>query len=171
MSYGTTVAKNRIVRQVAPNSVFAAAQPVLSSSVTFNQGDLIAFDTSAKVLKAVSASTDGANILGIAPVSVSSGKLISPYQGTAVDAAQAITDLSGPIYGVVAKLKLLSGDVFHPGDKVYLTAASDAQTVSSTDPGDGNHVGIFQDAQVTAVSGSEGNVLVGARYGLAGFSV
>jgi hypothetical protein len=172
MAYGTTVAKNRIVRQVAPKSIFASAQPVLSSAVSFNQGDLIAFDTTDKILKAVTADTDGANILGVAPVSVSGGKIVSPYQGTAVDAAQAITDMSGPIFGVVAKLKLLAGDAFEPGDKVYLTVAGDAQTVTSTDPGDHMHVGIYQGVSVgSAAAGQEGEVLVGARYGLDGLSV
>lgn len=166
----STLAVNNIVRGENAKSIFESAKAVISSAVTCNQGDLIAFDTSAKILKAVTATSDAANILGVACQTLVSGKVKSPYSGTAVDASQALEDVKGPVYSVVAKLSLLSGDTFHPGDKVYL-AATDAQTVTVTDPGDHNHVGIFQGAQVTAGSGSTGEVLVGARYGMASLSL
>lgn len=160
-----TTAKNRIKLSVSPKSLIDHAKSVLSSAVSFNQGDLIALDTGTNLLKAVTATTDAANILGIAKVTVASGKIASPYQGTAVDASVAISEIPGPEYGSVVSLKLKSGDAFTPMCKVYLADGQDCQTVSSVDPGDGNSIGIYQGGSVTATSGSEGDILLGSRYG------
>lgn len=160
-----STSKNNIVRSVAPKSLFESAKPVLSSAVDYNQGDLIAFDTSSKILKAVSSTADAGNLLGVARQKVVDGVVQSPYV-TAVDASVAIEDMAGPVYGVVASLTLKTGDAFNPGDKVYIVA-SDPQTVTVTDPGDGKNVGIFQGSAVASASaGQTGDVLVGARYGL-----
>jgi len=162
-----SVSQNNIVRSVNPKSLFESAKPVLSSAVTCNQGDLIAFDTSAKVLK-VAGTADIDTLLGVSRVKLINGVVASPYQGTAVDASVAISDVAGPVYGVVAFFSLKVGDNFNPGDKVYLT--SDPQTVTSTDPGSGKNLGLFQGplAVVSAGTGQVGDVLVGARYGLSG---
>ena len=58
-----SVAKNNIVRQIAPKTIFGSALGVLSTSVTYNQGDLIAFDATNKILKPVTGAGDAANIL------------------------------------------------------------------------------------------------------------
>lgn len=159
---------NNIVRSVAARSLFDSAKKVLTSSVTFNQGDLIAFDTSNHILKAVSATGDAANILGVAVEKISSGVVSSPYTGTAVDSSVAIEDIKGPVYGVVATMTMKTGDTFHPGDKAYVVA-SDAQTVTATNPGDGNYIGIYQGALVSSASaGQTGEFLIGCRYGAGG---
>jgi hypothetical protein len=157
--------KNNIVRSVAPKSLFESALPVLDNTVTYNQGDLIAFDTNNGVLKAA-ATGDIDNLLGVARQTLIDGVMPSPYQGTAVDASQAIEDVAGPVYGIVASMVLLNGDTFNPGDKVYLTA--DPQTVTVTNPGSGKNCGIYQGRAITAGSASVGDVLIGARYGLSG---
>lgn len=162
-----TVAKNRITRSVRPGSAFESAKSVISSASTWNQGDLVYFDDTANVLKAVTADADGATFCGIARQSIVAGKPLSPYQGTAVDGAQAIEEIGGPQFGVIAKLKLKSGDTFNPGDLVYATAV-DAQTVSSAGT---NAIGIFQDATIVASSGSEGQVLLGNRLRTSGLAI
>lgn len=162
-----TQAKNNIVRAVAPKSIFESAKAVLSATNDWNQGDLLAFDTTSKVLKAVTAVTDSANILGVAKQTVVDGKVKSPYV-TDVDASAAIENLAGPVYGVVAELKLTTGDTFAPGAKVYLTA-TDAQTVTSVQPGAEPHIGIYQGKNIaSAAAGAVGEILVGARYGADG---
>ena len=148
-----TTALNRIVREVNPSSYFESALPLIDATVSFNQGDLLYLDTSGHLIKAVTSDSNGATFLGISRATIVSGKLVSPYQGTAVDAAQAISDIAGPQFGVVAKMKLKSGDTFNPGIAVYACSV-DAQTVSSTGS---NIIGYFQDAQVTAGSSSQGN--------------
>lgn len=159
----STIAQNNIVRQVGLKSMFESAKPVLSTAVTFNQGDLIAFDTTNKVLKAFAASGDGANILGVARNTIVSGVMPSPIQGTAVDASQAIEDLAGPGYGVVAFFKATAGDTWNPGDAVY-GSLTDAQTVQKTALG--SSIGIYQGSAIaSAVAGQSILVLVGARYG------
>lgn len=159
-----STANNNIVRLVAPKSIFESAYGVLSSSVTYNQGDFIAFDTSAKVLK-VAGTADIDNLLGIARQSIVNGVAPNPYQGTAVDASQAIADVAGPVYGVVASMVLKTGDAFTLGCKVYLTA--DPQTVTVTDPGSGaKNCGIYNGplAVASAAAGQKGDILIGARY-------
>lgn len=159
---------NNIVRSVAPKSLFESAFPVLSTAVTYNQGDIIAFDTSSKILKPFSATGDAANILGVARQTLVSGKAASPYQGTAVDAAQGISDVAGPVYGVVASLVLTTGDTVTPGAKVYASAV-DPQTVTATDNASGAFLGLYQGRGVTsAASGTQIPVLIGARYNLPG---
>jgi hypothetical protein len=159
-----TIAKNRIVRSVAPNSAIADLTSVLSSAISYNQGDLLYFDDALNLVKPIAADANGATFLGIAQQSVVSGVPKPVYQGTAVDASVAIEGLAGPAYGVEAKMKLKSGDVFNPGDLVYGTAV-DAQTVSSAGT---NAIGIYVGSTVTAASGSEGVVRLGLRFRTSG---
>jgi len=157
-----TSPKNRIVRQVAPISLFEEALALVSSAVSWNQGDLIYLDTATNLLKPLASDGNAATICGIARQTIVSGKLSPVYQGTQVDASVAIEGLAGPQAGVIAKMKLKSGDAFVPGGAVYY--GGDAQTVSSAGT---NIVGIFQDASITAGASSEGNVmLVQYRAGL-----
>ena len=151
-----TTKKNNIVRGGAQaRSVFPSALNLISSAISFNQGDLCYLDTTNHLIKPLDSDAHAAYALGVAVNTIVSGKLVSAYQGTAVDAAQAIEDVSGPVYDVIANFKLKSGDSFVAGQAVYY--GGDAQTVSSTGT---NVVGIFQDAAITAGSGSTGNVLV-----------
>jgi len=150
-----TTAKNRIVRQVAPISIFEEASALVSSAISWNQGDLLYLDTTNKLLKPIASDANAATICGIARQTIVSGKLSPVYQGTAVDASTAIEGLAGPQAGVIAKLKLKSGDAFTPGCACYY--GGDAQTVSITGT---NVVGYFQDAAITASSTSEGQVML-----------
>ena len=156
-----TVAQNRITRSVNPYSLFESAKALISSAISFNQGDLLYLDTTNHLIKPIALAADSATFLGIARVTISSGKLVSPYQGTAVDAAQAISDIPGPQAGVVAKLKLNSGDSFTSGCDVY-PVAGDAQTVTVTGGVGISAIGVFQGAAVTAGAGSEGEVYLRA---------
>jgi hypothetical protein len=162
----STVGSNRIVKSILPKSVFDDAKAVISSAISFFQGDLMYLDTTNHLIKRVAATGDAATFIGIADESISSGKLLGPYTGlTLTDAAEAIGPVQGPKSGVIASMKLKSGDAFVPGGLVYLADGQDCQTVSSVDPGDHFHIGIFQDAAVTAGAGSVGKVLIGSRYG------
>lgn len=156
---------NNIVRGGSQSkSMFESALPVLDSSVSYNQGDLIAFDTSGKVLKAVAGSGDSANFLGVAVNTVVNGLPKQAYLGTAVDASVGASDMAGPQYSVVASLYLTSGDAFTSGAPVYLT--TDAQTVTVTQPGSESAIGIFVGSAVTpAASGTKGDVRIGCVYG------
>jgi hypothetical protein len=85
-----TTAKNRIVRQVAPISLFEDATALVSSAISWNQGDLVYLDTTNHLLKALDSDAHAATICGIARQTISSGKPYPVYQGTQVDAAAAI---------------------------------------------------------------------------------
>lgn len=154
---------NNIVREVALKSLFESALPVLSTSVNYNQGDLLSYDNTNNILKPVTGNGDSTFILGVARQTIVNGKTASPYT-TAVDGSQAIEDVAGPAYGVVASLKLTSGVDYIPGKPVYLTT-TDAQTVTSQ--AGGSSIGLFQGrAIVSAAAGLTGDVLIGARFNL-----
>ena len=153
-----TTPKNRIVQSVSPKSIFPEVSNLVDATISYNQGDLLFLDEAAHLVKPVVGDASGEFILGIAPQTVVLGKPRSAYQGTAVDAAQAFEALSGPVYGVVATMKLKVGDSFVPGGDIFCSAV-DAQTVSSAGT---KLIGVYQGAAVTAVSGSQGPVLLGA---------
>lgn len=160
-----TTARNNLIRQVAPKSLFASALPVLSSAsgCTWNQGDLLCMDSNVGYLRPVTGTGDSSILVGCAVNTVVSGIQPSPVQGTAVDASAAIEDMSGPLYGTVHQLLLASGQTYKPGAAVYLTS-TDAQTVTAASGGVA--IGLFQGKQVTtSATGTYGDVLVGARFG------
>lgn len=160
-----TVARNNIIRSVNVGSVFESAKHMLSATNDWNQGDLLAVDSG--VIKAVTAVTDSAAFLGVAKQTIIDGKVQSPYSGTAVDASASIDDVAGPVFGVVASLKLKATEAFAPGALVYLDPA-DAQTVSSVQPGTEPSIGVYQGPNVaSATSGQLGEIYIPkARYGL-----
>jgi len=161
MTYG----RNNLVRSVNPQSLFESAYPVLSSACNWNQGDMLMYDATNNILNAVTGTGSAANLVGVAVQTIVNGKVPSPYQGTMVDASQGISDIAGPQYGCVFSMFLTSGNTFTPGLPVYIGA--DAQTVTTTAVG--SSVGIYQGVEVTpSGTGTLGNVLIGARYGLGG---
>lgn len=152
---------NKIVRDLGKKSVFPSAQAVISSAVSFNQGDLIVFDNTANLLAVPALESEGLTFVGIAEVTIVSGKLASPHV-TDVDASSAISDIPGPVYGVVAKLVCKTGDALAPGDLMYLDPATGRRgvTVAGT-----KAIGIYQGAVVaSAAAGQEIEVLLGTRF-------
>jgi hypothetical protein len=126
------------------------------------------FDTTALNIRAVTATGDAATLIGISDVQVTSGKLAGPYDGlTAVDASQVGPDFVGPKFGVEADMVLNTGDAFTMGCKVYLKDTTNTQTVSVSNPGDNNYIGLFVDMNgpvTSASAGQVGRILIGCRY-------
>lgn len=153
---------NRISRNGGvKKTLFPSALAVIDSTVSFNEGDLLVFDDTNNRLKVPAAEAEGSTFLGIAEVTVVSGKLASPYLGTAVDAANAISDIPGPAFNVVCKLTLKTGDTIAPGDDVFLDPATGTSgvTVSGT-----KAIGTYQGPAVaSAPAGTIVEVLLGCR--------
>jgi hypothetical protein len=158
---------NNIVRGGAQGrSVFSSLLPVLSTSVSFNQGDLLYFNTSTHVV-APAATGNAANCLGVAINTIVNGVPKSPYT-TAVDASEGFSDLGGPLYGVVASLILDTGSTVNPGTLLYYSTVG-AQNVTPTQPGSDPAIGIWVGPAVSSsAAGAKGDVLVGAAYGMTG---
>lgn len=154
--------KNTVVREIAPKSIFEDATKLVNSSLSYEQGDLLVWDGTAKLLKVPTLEADGATFLGIARQKLVSGQPQSPYQGTAVDAAQKTPALAGPLYGVVARCVAKTGDAFAKGDLVYLDPATGGRGVSSAGT---KAIGVYQgDTIASATAGQEIEVLIGARH-------
>lgn len=150
---------NKITRSVNPKSAFESAKAVISSSLSFNQGDLLALDTTNHILKVVNAETDSANFQGIARVTIVNGKIASPYN-TDVVASQAIADVPGPQVGVVAKCVLKTGDSLNPGQVVGLYPTAGTRGVSSTVTT--NAIGVYQGPAIAnAAAGTEVEIYMG----------
>ena len=155
---------NKITRSVAPKSLFESAINVITSAVTIAQGDLVIFNDTSNILDLPAAEADGATFLGIARVSISAGKVVSPYQGTAVDASGAIVDVPGPQYGVIAKLVLKTGITIAPGDRVFLDPATGTRGVTNTGT---KAIGIYQGPAIAgSAAGQEIECYLGARFPL-----
>lgn len=153
--------KNTIVRSVAPKSIFESAKSVITTAVSFAQGDLLVFDDTNNRLKVPAAEAEGSTFLGVARVTIVSGKLESPYN-TDVVGSQGIQDIPGPVYGVVAKCVIKTGDTIAPGDLVYLDPATGTRGVTVTGT---KAIGIYQGPAVAgAAAGTEVEILIGARH-------
>lgn len=153
---------NTLARRVATKTIFVDAKPVLDSSVSFNQGDLLVLDATANLIKKPALETEAATFLGVAVVTIVAGKPAGVYQSD-VDASAAIQSVPGPEYGDVHRVILKGGDAIEPGDSVYLDPAtgSRAVSVSGTLP-----IGIYQGKALTAAAaGTEIEVLIGSRIG------
>jgi hypothetical protein len=149
---------NNINRSVAPKSLFESAKSVIDNTVTIKQGSLVCLIGGLLALAA--AETDGATFLGVMRESVVDGKSASPYN-TAVVASQAINDIPGPVYGVIAKLTLKTGETINPGADVFLDPATGADGVAASGT---KSIGIYQGAPIVgSAAGQQVLVLVGAR--------
>ena len=153
---------NNIVRSVAPKNVYPSVKNLIDATVTYNQGDVLVLK--AGLVQRPTAEADSAQACGVATLTVVLGKEKSPYSGTAVDAAEGPREMPGPVYGVVAKLKLKAADTFNEGDPVYIDIAGDAEsrTVTTT-IGTSSAIGYFVGKSITAAAGDEGEVHVGAQ--------
>lgn len=158
---------DRIVRGDNGQTLFDEGKWACDASSTWNQGDLIMFNTTAHALRRVAATGDALTCVGIADNVVTGGVLAGPYDGlTAVNAAQVSPGFVGPKFGCVASMKLKTSDALNIGNKVYLVDGGDSQTVTVTDPGDGNYIGIFVGpaAVASAAAGQQGQIKIGARF-------
>ena len=165
-----TTAYNNIIRGGAQGrSLFPSALPLLDSTVNYNQGDLICFDTSNNLL--IPAATGNvANLLGVAVNTIVAGKPKSPYPGVPV--TEGASDLAGPLFSVVATFIAETGSTLAPGDLVYLSSV-DAQHVADTDPGSNGSIGIYTGSQGSfnsTAAGQKVDILVGARFGMSGLT-
>lgn len=155
--------KNTITRDVRRASVFESAINVISSALSFKQGDFLVFNTSTNLLQLPVAETDGDTFVGVATVSVSSGKLIGPYTGIP-DAVSnsSINDVPGPVYGVIAKCVAKTGIALSPGGLVYLDPATGTRGIAATGT---KAIGVYQGAAIaSAVAGQEVEILICCRF-------
>jgi len=156
-------AKNTIVREVGRKSIFESAINVISTAVSFNQGDLLVLNDTSNLIAIPAAETEGNTFLGVATVSILNGKLIGPFTGIP-DAVttSAVSDIPGPVYGVIAKCVAKTGIALNPGDPIYLDPATGTRGVTNTGT---KIIGIYQGPVVaSAAAGSEIEVLIGARH-------
>lgn len=165
-SYGSSV--DRVRRGGAQaRSVFESGLPgVKIGTPTFNQGDLMCYDSTVPGIRAVTATTDAAAFLGVSPVSVVAGKLAGPYDGlTQTNAAQAAQEFRGPIHDADFSMQLKIGDAFTFGCKVYLVDGGDTQTVTITDTlAAGNYIGYYVGDAITPAAATTGTVHIISRY-------
>ena len=156
----STALKNKVVREVAPNAIFEDASDVITSALTCAQGDLLCLI--AGVVALAVAETDGATFLGASRQKLVSGQPQSPYQGTAVDAAQAAPRLPGPQYGIESLCVAKTGDAFAPGVEVYLDPATGSRGVQAAGT---KVIGVYVGPTIASASaGQEITVRLGSRY-------
>lgn len=160
--------KNTVVKQISTKQIFPDVKNLTNSSISYVQGQHLIFDSANHVVRAPTAESEASTYLGIASLDISSGKPVSPYQGTAVDAAQAVPSMNGPIYGDTFLMTLKTGDSLSPGDNVYVYLAAGVNGVGSSAGATGTKViGVYVGTQgtiSTAAAGLQIECLIGARF-------
>ncbi len=152
---------NKIARRVARNTIIADIVNFIGASSTWNQGDLLILDTTNNIVAKAAVQSDGANFLGISPVTLVNGKFPSSYS-TDVDASVGFCSVPGPEFGDEYYVTLKAGDAVVPGSKLYLAPLTGANVVSIT----GNkQVGTYIGPAMTAVTG--GSTIVAKLYAAA----
>lgn len=152
---------NSLARKIATKTRFVDIKDKLNSTVSFNQGDLLVWDDTNKLVKKAAAETDGEFALGIAPVTIVSGKYPQAYN-TDVNASVAQAATPGPEYGDVHRVMLKGGDAVVAGQELFLYPAGGGRFVQAAGT---KSVGIYQGKALTAATGgTEIEMLVGARW-------
>lgn len=152
---------NNIKSEIAVNSIFRDVGGLVTSTTTWEAGDILVFDDAANKVKAASAEADGLTVLGVAVQSVTNGVIFGPYTGiTDNSAAIQAGALAGPVFGVEAELILATGSTIAAGDLVYI---SDAKTVAVTGT---KAIGIYVGSKsiTGSVAGQKIVVRMGARF-------
>lgn len=152
---------NSLAREIATKTIYPNATPLIPLSLSFNEGDLLCYDSSAHLIKLPTAETDGATFLGVAPITVVNGKPKAAYV-TDVDASVGQPAMPGPQYGSVYYVHLKAGDAVVPGSALYIDATGTVgRNVTSTGT---KQIGIYQGPALTAPTGGQQvEMLVGAR--------
>ena len=140
---------NKIARRVARNTIIADVQSFIGASTSWNQGDLLILNTTTNTVARAAVQSDGANFLGMAPVTIVNGKLPEIYT-TDVDSALGYGSIPGPEFGDEYFVTLKAGDAVVPGTALYLAPLTGYNVVSIT----GNkQVGIYIGPAMTAATG------------------
>lgn len=156
------VQSNTMQLNVSTRSLFPNAHALISSAISFVQGDLLYLDTTAHLIKKITVETQSATFLGVAPVTVVSGVYPKAYV-TDVDASVGIPAIPGPQYGSVFTCKLKAGDAIVPGQLVYADPGTAGNGVSVTVGTES--IGIYQGAALTAATGgTDIGVLINQCY-------
>jgi hypothetical protein len=162
-----TQINNNIRKSIAPKSHFDDMSALLdpTTPVSFNQGDLMCYDTGTFKLRPIAADADTQHSVGVSRSTVVNGLPKSAYP-TAVDASQAPTAIAGPLYGVEVLLTGTAGDAVNPGALIYANPAQDAQSVTVTAPSGASHaIGHYNGPAIAAVvAGQQLNVVLGSRF-------
>lgn len=143
--------------------IFEDLQGKVASTTSFNTGDLLCWDATNHIVYLATAEGNGSTFLGMSDVSVTSGHLLSPYQGTDVDASQPSYEILGPKYSCQVLCVLKTGDSLNIGDSVYLDVATGTRGVTASGT---KAIGIYagRAAVSSAAAGTEIIVLLGARF-------
>lgn len=155
---------NPIARKVATNAVISNIVNAVTPSLSFNEGDLLIWDSSNHVVAKAVAESEGITFIGVAVVTIVNGLLPASYV-TSVDASLATPAISGPQFGDEYHVILTAGQTITTGSPVYLDPVTGTRNVQSSGT---KIVGIYTGAQGASVTAATGGTVIycklGARY-------
>lgn len=158
---------NTEVHIIAPKQIFPDVRGLVSSVSDWNQGDLLMFDTSAKIVRAVTAEGEGTYSLGIAQNNVTDGVPVGPYSGLATSSSTTAMSVNGPVYGNSYNMVLKTSETISPGSYVYSYPTGGANYVAATASSSATvPVGLYigHITVTSAAAGTQIECLIGARY-------
>lgn len=157
--------KNTVNKQIREGAVIPDVKSFTNASISYNQGDLLIFDTANNVVRAPSAEAECAAFLGIASLDVVSGFPRSPYISQ-VDASQGVTSMEGPIYGNTFNMVLQTGTTMNPGAALYGSPVAVGVEPNNLVAATGTYqIGVYVGPVVTSsAAGQVVEVLIGRRW-------
>lgn len=115
---------------------------IADGTFDFNQGDLLYYDSAAKIVKPLDSDAHAATLVGVA----ARAAYLAPYVGMNIAAGPAMQknyyDSALVAFGVVASFYSTTAETYYDNDQVFW--GSDAQTLTKVDPGVGHPVGVVK---------------------------
>ena len=152
---------NKIVRSIAPKTIFPEIKDMLAASQTHAYCDFLIFDDTLNQVRKPVSEAECLTFLGVAQADIVLGKLKPVYQGTDVDASVANGGIAGPVYGVEVKCVVKTGDTIAVGDLVFADPATGARAVTVTGT---KAIGVAMEPVTGAAAGAEIRVHIGCRF-------
>lgn len=152
---------NKIVRSIAPKTIFPDIKNMLAATQTHAYCDLLIFDDTLNQVRKPTSEAECVTFVGVAQADIVLGKLKPVYQGTDVDASVANGGIAGPVYGVEVKCVVKTGDTIAVGDLVYADPATGSLAVQVAGT---KAIGVALEGVTAAAAGSEIRVHIGARF-------
>lgn len=165
MSNQYVYGKNTVNKQIREGSRIPDVKNFTNSSISYNQGDHLIFDTANNVVRAPSAEAECAAYLGIASLDVVNGFPRSPYS-TQVSPSQGVTSMEGPLYGDTFNMVLQTGTTMNPGAAIFASPVAVGTEPNNLVSATGTYqIGWYLGGAITSsAAGLVVEVAIGARW-------
>jgi len=137
-----TKSRNNILKDVRFGVSQLTYALINDGTFDFNQGDLLYWDSSAHIVKALDSDAHAATLVGVAVRAAYLAPYVSFGQASGPAMQKSYYDCALVGFGCVASFYSTNAETYYDNDQVFYS--SDAQTLTKTDPGAGHPVGVVK---------------------------